>query len=154
MYSDLFTAKSIKITKDLKEKLAMNIHTNSMKVDKEKSEGLLTEKEYLETDKLMESGKSPGTDGLPAEFYSLLERCVYFSYKVRYQKGNLAITQRRSIISKLYQKRWVLSDVADHDHTCFLKGRSITENICSSISGLLIFIDFEKAFDTIGKFIT
>ena len=110
-YSDLFTAKSIKTTKDLKEKLAMNIHTNSTKVDKEKSEGLLTEKEYLETDKSMEPGKSPGTDGLPAEFYSLLERCVSFSYKVRYQKGNLAITQRGSIISLIPKNDQALNEV-------------------------------------------
>jgi len=48
-------------------------------------------------------GKSPGTDGLPAEFYKVflkdistfLISCLNRSY----QKGNLAITQRRGIIS-------------------------------------------------------
>ena len=54
----------------------------------------------------------------------------------------------------------MLSDLIDHDQTGFLKGRSIAENIClisnvisythlKDISGLLLFIDFEKAFDTI-----
>ena len=37
----------------------------------QKCEGLLTEKECLEVVKLMESGKSPGTDGLHAEFYKV-----------------------------------------------------------------------------------
>ena len=48
----------------------------------------------------------------------------------------------------------------DNDQTGFLKGRSITENIClinnvvsytetKNIPGLLLFVDFEKAFDTI-----
>ena len=54
----------------------------------------------------------------------------------------------------------MLSDLIDHDQTGFLKGRSIAENVClinnvisythlKDISGLLLFIDFEKAFDTI-----
>ena len=48
----------------------------------------------------------------------------------------------------------------DNDQTGFLKGRSIAENIClinnvvsytetKNIPGLLLFVDFEKAFDTI-----
>ena len=54
----------------------------------------------------------------------------------------------------------MLSDLIDHDHTSFLKGRSIAENIClinnvisythlKDIPGWLLFIDFEKAFDAI-----
>ena len=54
----------------------------------------------------------------------------------------------------------MLSDLIDHDQTVFLKGRSIAENIClinnvisythlKDIPGLLLFVDFEKAFDTI-----
>ena len=44
-------------------------HPKLNEVDRDKCEGLLTEKECLEAVKSMESGKSPGTDGLPAEFY-------------------------------------------------------------------------------------
>ena len=43
-------------------------HPNLNEVDRDKCEGLLTEKECLEAVKSMESGKSPGTDGLRAEF--------------------------------------------------------------------------------------
>lgn len=54
----------------------------------------------------------------------------------------------------------VLPGLIDNDQTGFLKGRSITENIClinnvisytetRNIPGMLLFVDFEKAFDTI-----
>ena len=54
----------------------------------------------------------------------------------------------------------MLSDLIDRDQTGFLKGRSIAENIClinnvfsythlKDIPGLLLFINFEKAFNTI-----
>ena len=54
----------------------------------------------------------------------------------------------------------MLSDLIDHDQTGFLKGRSIAENVflinnaisythLKDISGLLLFIDFEKTFDAI-----
>jgi len=53
-----------------------------------------------------------------------------------------------------------LQNLVDNDQTGFLKGRSIAENIClindaisytelKNIPGLLPFVDFEKAFDTI-----
>ena len=163
--------------------------------NKQKCEGFLTEKECLEAVKLMESGKSPGTDGLPAEFYKVFWNDVS-SYLVSslnrsFQKGKLAITQRRGIISLIPKKdkaldelkNWrpitllncdykiasravasrlktVLPALIDNDQTGFLKGRSITENIClinniisytesKNIPGMLLFVDFEKAFDTI-----
>ena len=54
----------------------------------------------------------------------------------------------------------VLPDLINSDHTGFLKGRSIGENVrlidsiityaeSQNISGILLFIDFEKAFDTL-----
>ena len=65
-------------------------------MDKKKCEGLLTEKECLEAVKSMESGKSPGTDGLPAEFYKVFWRDVspfpISSFNKSCQKGKLAIT--------------------------------------------------------------
>ena len=54
----------------------------------------------------------------------------------------------------------MLPGLIDNDQTGFLKSRSITENIClinnvisytetKNIPGMLLFVDFEKAFDTI-----
>ena len=53
-----------------------------------------------------------------------------------------------------------MQNLVDNDQTGFLKGRSIAENIClinnvisytesKNIPGLLLFVDFEKTFDTI-----
>ena len=64
------------------------------------------------------------------------------------------------IASKASRLKFELSDLIDHDQTGFLKGRSFAENIClinnvisythlKDIPGLLLFIDFEKAFVTI-----
>ena len=143
----------------------------------------------------MESGKSPGTDGHAAEFCKVFCKDVspflISSPNRSYQNENLAITQRRGIISLVQKKdkalnelknwrlitlfncnykiasqaiasrlKFVLSDLIDHDQTGFLKGRAIAENIClinnvnsythlKDLPGLLLFIDFEKAFDTI-----
>ena len=143
----------------------------------------------------MESGKSPGTDGLSAEFYKVFWKDVS-PFLIRglnksHQKGKLALTQRRGVISLIPKKdkalqelkNWrpitllncdykiaskaiasrlkaVLQNLIDNDQTGFLKGRSIAENIClinnvisytetKNIPGLLLFVDFEKAFDTI-----
>ena len=65
-------------------------------------EGSLTEKECLEALRNMDSNKTPGTDGLPAEFYkvfwndisSTLIRALNYSY----ESGQLLTTQRRGII--------------------------------------------------------
>ena len=54
----------------------------------------------------------------------------------------------------------VLPDKINNDQTGFLKGRSISENVrlidsiityteTQNIPGILLFIDFEKAFDTL-----
>ena len=76
-YSDLYTTKSIKITEDLEKKFFGYEHPHKLnEIDKEKCEGLLTEKECLEAVKSMESGKSPGKDGLPAEFYNVFWKNV------------------------------------------------------------------------------
>ena len=70
--------------------------TNLTKWIRKKCEGLLTEKECLEAVKSMESGKSPGTDGLPTEFDKVFWRDVspflISPFNKSYQKGKLAIT--------------------------------------------------------------
>lgn len=163
-------------------------------------EGLLTEKECLEALRSMDPDKSPGTDGLPAEFYKmfwkdlspLLIRALNYSYEV----GTLSITQRRGIIKLIpkkdsephFIKNWrpltllncdykiaakaianrikkVIPKLINNDQTGFLKGRFIGENTRlidniinyaseKNIPGLLLFVDFEKAFDSLEwKFI-
>ena len=157
-------------------------------------EGTLTEKECLAALKTMDSNKTPGTDGLPAEFYKVFWKDISFliaALHYSFESGRLSISQRRGAIKLIpkkdaelyYIKNWrpitllntdykiatkaianrvksVLPSLINYDQTGFMKGRFIGENIrlidCiiqyaseKNIPGLLLFIDFEKAFDSL-----
>ena len=68
----------------------------------------MTEAECLESLKSMESNKSPGSDGLPAEFYKVFWNGVHHyllnALNSAYAKGLLAVTQRRGLITLLPKK--------------------------------------------------
>ena len=143
----------------------------------------------------MADSKTPGTDGLPAEFYKTfwsdisdaLIAVLNFSYNI----NKLSITQRRVLIKLIPKKEtdlknlknWrplsllicdykiaaksianriqaTLPKLIDNDQTGFIKGRFIGENIRlidsiinytanTNIPGLILLLDFEKAFDTL-----
>ena len=158
-------------------------------------EGFLTASECLESLKSMESNKSPGSDGLPAEFYKVfwndINQHLLNALNCAYTKGLLSITLTRGLITLIPKKKkptnlpknWrpitllncdykiatksiasrirkVLPKIINNDQTGFLKGRFIGENIrlidsiinytnTEKIPGLLLFVDFEKAFDSI-----
>lgn len=143
----------------------------------------------------MECNKTPGSDGLPAEFYKVfwndISDLFLNSINYAYRIGQLSVTQRRGIIKLIPKKdaelnlikNWrpisllncdykiaakaianrfkqVIPNIISHDQTGFLKGRFIGENIrlidgiikhtaAKNIPGLLLFLDFEKAFDTV-----
>ena len=163
--------------------------------DQESCDGILIEIEYLEALKSMDLDKTPGADGLPAEFYKLFWKDIYIyllsALNLAYKSGCLSITQRRRIIKlipkkdaePLYVKKWrpitllntdykiaakaianrikaVLPKLISNDQTGFMKGRFIGENTRlidgiiqyaarHNAPGLLLFIDFEKAFDSL-----
>ena len=158
-------------------------------------EGDLIKKECLEALNDMEADKSPGTDGLPAEFYKFfwndISDTLIKALNYGYEIGQLSVTQRRGVIKLLpkkdtiphFIKNWrpisllncdykiatkaianrikkVIPNVINQDQTGFIKGRFIGENIRlidslikysvdRNIPGLLLFLDFEKAFDTL-----
>ena len=164
-------------------------------IEREQCEGLLTAAECLESLKTMESNKTPGTDGIPADFYKVFWNDIkpFFlaSINASFEKGLLSISQRRGLITlipkkdkpKCSIKNWrpisllncdykiaaksianrikkTLPSIINSDQTGFLKNRFIGENIRLlnyiisytekvEIPGLLLFIDFEKAFDTL-----
>ena len=71
-------------------------------------EGLFTEKECLKALKSMDSEKTPGTDGLPAEFYKIFSKDIASTLinalNFAYETGKLSITQRRGIIKLIPKK--------------------------------------------------
>ena len=151
--------------------------------------------ECLQALKSMEANKTPGSDGLPAEFYTFfwadVSDYLVNSLNHAYGSGQLSVTQRRGIIKLIPKKdaepflikNWrpitllncdykigakaianrlktFLPKLINSDQTGFLKGRFIGENIrlidgiinftaAKNIPGLLLFLDFEKAFDTV-----
>ena len=172
-----------------------NTASRSLNLDeKGKCEGMLTKEECLKA-LSMKPGKTPGSDGLPIEFYKVfwngISDCLLNAINFAYAEGKFSISQRRGII-KLTPKKdsepyfvenWrpitllnadykisakaianrlqnVLPKIINSDQTGFLKGRFIGENIrlidglinhtaAANIPGLLLFLDFEKAFDTV-----
>ena len=155
----------------------------------------MTRAECLKALKEMDSNKTPGSDGLPAEFYKIfwndISDFLLGSINYAYKTGQLSVSQKRGVVKLIpkkdtepyYVKNWrpisllncdyklatkavanrlkqVLPKLIDNDQTGFLKGRFIGENIrlidsvinftaAKNIPGLLVFLDFEKAFDTV-----
>ena len=76
--------------------------------EQDSCEGLLTKTECLEALKKMECNKTPGSDGLPAEFYKVFWNDIadLFLKSLNYanQTGQLSVTQRRGIIKLIPKK--------------------------------------------------
>ena len=144
----------------------------------------------------MEPDKTPGTDGLPADFCKVFWNDIadYLVNSINYAfgKGQLSVTQRWRIIKLIPKKdaepdlikNWhpitllncdykiaakaianrlkkVIPELVNSDQMGFIKGRFIGENIrlidsvinfagAKNIPGLLLFLDFEKAFDSLN----
>ena len=155
----------------------------------------ISENEIYLAIKSTQSGKAPGLDGLPIEFYKAFWVDIkdYFmsAIKTAYETNSLSISQRQGLINlipkkdknPLSLKNWrpisllnsdykliakviatrikaCLNFIIHSDQTGFLKDRYIGENIIKAISiieyaeqedlpALLMFVDYEKAFDTV-----
>ena len=145
--------------------------------------------------KSFHTNKTPGTDGLTAEFYTffwnMLGKIITDSFNYAFQKGELSISQRQGIIRLIpkkdknlsYLKNWrpisllntdykiatkalamrlkkVLPNIINNAQTGYLQGRFIGENVRlisdilhytadQNLEGIALFIDFEKAFDSL-----
>ena len=76
--------------------------------EKKSCEGLVTQEECTNALKHFDSNKTPGTDGLPAEFYrffwSDIGHDLLASHNFAFHHGMLSISQRRGIISLIPKK--------------------------------------------------
>ena len=68
----------------------------------------ITETELLNIIKSLPNNKTPGEDGLPAEFYKIfwvdIKSILLNSYKYSYEKGHLSITQKRGLLCLIPKK--------------------------------------------------
>jgi len=75
-YKNLYTSKS---PDSIQSTFLSEVNSTSLTNEEQTlCEGPLTEKECFEALKKMESDKTPGTDGLPAEFYKVSWKDISF----------------------------------------------------------------------------
>ena len=76
--------------------------------EKENCEGMLTKAECLQALKSMKYGKTPGSDGLPIEFYNVfcneISDCLLNTINYSYTEGKFSTGQRRGIIKLIPKK--------------------------------------------------
>ena len=169
-----------------------------VKLEEEESndiEGTLTITECLKALKNMKADKSPGLDGLTAEFFKFfwsdVKHFLLRSFNESYDIQSLSITQKQGVITcipkegkpKEYLKNWrpitllnvdqkiasaaianrikkVIEKIISETQTGFIKGRymgevnrlildMLEETEKENIPGIMLLIDFEKAFDSL-----
>ena len=198
-YENLYTQKNLNREDFIENSKLFTDLENIPKLSNEIKTSLesnITQKEILDSLKLLKNGKSPGTDGFTSEFYKFFWSDIRdllldsISYSLQY--GELSTEQKRGIITlipkkgknRLQLKNWrpitllntdyklltkalavrlksILPNIINEDQTGYVKGRFIGTNIrlvediihfteSYNKPGILLNIDFEKAFDTIN----
>lgn len=173
-----------------------NVHNALGEIDRNLCEEKVTIDECYESLKEFPRNKTPGSDGLSVEFYTLfwnkISPYLMESYNYSFENNMLSIDQRRALLilipkgakDKRLLQNWrpisllnvdykilakalanrlqnVISNIVCSDQVGYIKGRYIGDNIRTMLDileitkykidpGLLIMIDFEKAFDTIS----
>ena len=196
LYSEQIDEKSSCYSDSLNDFLKNNDMPKLSEEQKTKCDNEISEKEILNSIKQLANGKTPGSDGLPADFYKFfwtdIKQLLIDSIKYSMKKGELSIEQKRGIITllpkkhknRLLLKNWrpisllntdykiiakmlairlqeVLPSIINDDQSGYLKGRYIGQNIriledvsfftqSNNLPGILLSIDFEKAFDSIN----
>ena len=100
-YKNLYTSKK---SDSLQSTLFSELSSASLTNEEQTlCEGPLTQTECLEALKKMESDKTPGTDGLPAEFYKVSSFLIS-ALNYAFDSGCLSVTQRRGVIKLIPKK--------------------------------------------------
>ena len=193
-YANLFKRKRI-----LKEMSSVNEHISQARLKQTVNSelgDLVSDKELGKVLKHMKNNKSPGIDGISADFIKVFWNKLKFfitnAINSCYSKGILTLSMRQTIITCIPKgnknrsliKNWrpisllpvvykmtssvlaerlkpILKDIISTHQSGFLSGRSIsdcTRLICDlmfytqkhKIPGLLMQIDFQKAFDSVS----
>ena len=178
-YSDLYNSSSSEMQDSFENVSSNVMIPQLSDEEREELEGGLTYEECKKVLETFENGKSPGVDGFTVEFYKcffdlvgrdLLARGIITlllkeDTDLQLLKNWRPITLLNvdyKIASKAIARRIepMLPKLVHPDQTGFIKGRNIGENIrlindmteqakIQNIPGILISIDFKKAFDSL-----
>ena len=195
-YKSLYTSRNKDVDTDIIKNFVNQFCLKKLSDDeRETFEKEITEDEIKLAMKGMKQNKSPGSDGLPIEFYKMfwpdIGRFLINSYHHSYRTGTLSINQKRGIITcipkssknRTLLKNWrpisllnsdyklisnvfanrikiFLPKLIHSDQKGFIQDRFIGENtrlvydIIQNLkennkSGILLLLDFEKAFDSV-----
>ena len=106
-YRDLFT-KDDSIDMQIQTDLIDDLEFSLTDIERDSCEGLFTKDELFSALKGLQTGKSPGSDGLPTEFYLAfwddLGDFLVLVLNERYRLGVLTYSQRESLLRLLYKK--------------------------------------------------
>ena len=191
-YENLYKSKNTRTP----EQYLNNVNLESKLTEQEANlcEGPITLEECIDAVNGMKLNKSPGLDGLTAEFYKqfwpYISSLVHESFLESQTNGELSRSQKQCVFSLLYKKgdpenmeNWrpisllnidykilarvlalrlqkVLPKIISLDQQGYIKNRYIGYNIRQiqdiidytetlDIDGVILFLDFKKAFDTV-----
>ena len=193
-YEELYSSKLETNEKEIDTYLKEIVVPSLSEECKIKMESPFTIDECYDTLKTFKNNKSPGNDGISAEFYKkfwpIFGKYIVDSFNESFEKGELTTSQKQAIITlidkkkdrsllknwrpisllnvdykiltKIFSKRLVeiLPNIIHSDQTGYIKNRFIGQNIRTiidtlyytkeeNIPGILIAIDFQKAFDSL-----
>lgn len=195
-YKRLYSAEGFSFSEENFDAFISGCNTPNLSVElKEMCEGEMTLKECENVLNSFMAGKSPGNDGITAEFYkhfwSVLGPVMVESYNFSFHHQQMPLSQTQAVITliekkdsdKSLLKNWrpisllnvdykiaskviayrikeVLPSLINPSQTAYVKGRYIGETLRliedvlsftdeENIPGILLGIDFEKAFDSL-----
>ena len=143
-YKDLYTKDSLDM--QIQTELIDDLELSLTDLERDKCESLFTNKELLTALKGLQTGKSPGSDGLPTEFYLAfwddLGDQVVLVLNEGFHLGVLTDTQREGLLRLLYKKddkrlakNWRPFSLLNTDYK--IASKAITERLKSVMSSIV-----------------
>ena len=144
-YRDLF-AKDDSIDMQIQTDLIDGLEHSLTDIERASCEGLFTKDELFSALKGLQTGKSPGSDGLPTEFclafWDDLGDFLVLVLNKRYRLGVLTYSQRESLLRLLYKnddrrlpKNWRPISLLNTDYK--LASKAITERLKPVMSSIV-----------------
>lgn len=195
-YAKLYAEENNKSPDEMVEYISNTNTKHKLTKDESRNcDGYITLEELTSAVNNIKPNKSPGMDGLSANFYKTfwneLGPMLLKVFNTSYDKQKLPFSQRQSILSLLYKKndpldlsnyrpisllntdykilshtlasriKTVIDKIISSDQSGYIKNRYIGFNLRQiqdiidyadrfSVEGVILFIDFSKAFDTLN----